>query len=506
MGLFGFVKDVLVDGLGGSNVVWAIGSQAIKSKLPQWKEMGYEEKPKFGILKGLNQFYYDLPVINQPRSVPAKIELHEAKRAGTHLDFRFKVDGRVYDFAVVKTDIFPEKTGIVQRVVRRHNHSLKYFDKESFVFPEGSYGEGKMKTIWRGDIDIIEMSPEKMEFSINEGKFQGRYCIFTEKSPILNEAAGMIRMKDPVLIHKDRSKFSSDPKKLEVAYGDPDTISEWKVDGANYTLRSGDKPGTNQLISRRLSVTGEPINQVDKLPSLKFYKIPDKFKNRAIHGEVSTTYENVAKTAGTLNSNSTRSRNLQSTGKYGDRLVFNVWDIEGEGTYEERSLELRELAKSSPRIDNRYFGDRRDQFWFRRITNPRVIAPVANNRDLKCSPKEFTDLVKQVGGEGTVLKNLKAKYYEDTWLKDKASDTHTLKIINFKEGNEKYTGSLGALIVESDDGTIKGTVGTGFSDELRQNIWDNREDLKGSYIEAECHEVTENGVLRGPRFKEFSRG
>jgi len=57
---------------------------------------------------------------------------------------------------------------------------------------------------------------------------------------------------------------------------------------------------------------------------------------------------------------------------------------------------------------------------------------------------------------------------------------------------------LGAAIV-----TYKGKrvrVGSGFSDEQRQQFWANPNSIKGKIIEVQFHEETPDGSLRHPRF------
>ena len=49
-----------------------------------------------------------------------------------------------------------------------------------------------------------------------------------------------------------------------------------------------------------------------------------------------------------------------------------------------------------------------------------------------------------------------------------------LKIVGLEEGTGKYVGKLGALICESDDGVVKVSVGSGFNDAQRYNIWVDR--------------------------------
>lgn len=81
-----------------------------------------------------------------------------------------------------------------------------------------------------------------------------------------------------------------------------------------------------------------------------------------------------------------------------------------------------------------------------------------------------------------------------------------LKIVGFTEGNGKNADTFGAIQMESADGLLKVDV-SGFTDEIRKKISDNREQYLGTIME-----VTANGITKTtdtiyslflPRFKDF---
>ena len=77
-----------------------------------------------------------------------------------------------------------------------------------------------------------------------------------------------------------------------------------------------------------------------------------------------------------------------------------------------------------------------------------------------------------------------------------------LKIIDYIEGTGKYVNMLGALVVDFKGNSVG--IGTGFSDEDRKYIWDNRDKLLGRIVELRYFEVTKdkNGIesLRFPSY------
>lgn len=101
------------------------------------------------------------------------------------------------------------------------------------------------------------------------------------------------------------------------------------------------------------------------------------------------------------------------------------------------------------------------------------------------------------GDEGLVIRQLhkSGKFY--VWLKVVPKKQADVRITGFTSGNGRLLGTLGSIQ------TKHGSVGSGFDDLLRDQIWSQREKLKGSIIQVEYREVTEAGKLRFPAFVRF---
>ena len=84
--------------------------------------------------------------------------------------------------------------------------------------------------------------------------------------------------------------------------------------------------------------------------------------------------------------------------------------------------------------------------------------------------------------------------------------TLDLQIIGFEEGSGRLTGTLGAILVRYKDGNIV-KVGSGFTDELRKEIWQNRNQYYGVICEVKYFETSTNDnggeSLRFPIFVDF---
>jgi len=103
------------------------------------------------------------------------------------------------------------------------------------------------------------------------------------------------------------------------------------------------------------------------------------------------------------------------------------------------------------------------------------------------------------GGEGLMLHRGASLYRtkrSDDLLKFKPYDDAEARVVGYTPGQGKYSGMLGALVVERADGA-QFRIGTGFSDAQRRNP-----PLIGSWVTYAFDGVTARGV---PRFARFLR-
>ena len=109
------------------------------------------------------------------------------------------------------------------------------------------------------------------------------------------------------------------------------------------------------------------------------------------------------------------------------------------------------------------------------------------------------------GEEGLMLNYVDAVYEfkrSKTILKVKEFFTADLKVIGMEEGTGRNKGRLGALVVDYKGYEVK--VGSGFSDEDRDNIWSDKGSVMDKVIEVKFFEESKNekgGIsLRFPTF------
>jgi DNA ligase-1 len=87
-------------------------------------------------------------------------------------------------------------------------------------------------------------------------------------------------------------------------------------------------------------------------------------------------------------------------------------------------------------------------------------------------------------------------------LKLKPFKTEDLEIVDVFEGEGKFSGTLGGIIVSGPHITTT-SVGSGFSDAIREEVWKNKSKYIGKTAEIQYFEITEDKSLRFPVFKRF---
>lgn len=108
------------------------------------------------------------------------------------------------------------------------------------------------------------------------------------------------------------------------------------------------------------------------------------------------------------------------------------------------------------------------------------------------------------GAEGIIVKHPKSLYEykrSNNWLKFKNKESLDLEIIGFEPGESgtKYESSLGALILNYNGKELR--CGSGFTDEERIKLWNEREKLIGKTAQISFMEKTKTDSLRHPVFE-----
>ena len=193
-----------------------------------------------------------------------------------------------------------------------------------------------------------------------------------------------------------------------------------------------------------------------------------------------------------------RKTNVDTSDAY--LALFDVLDLsefnEGKGKY--NTLERKQILAELP------FDE-----CIRKVDFTRVNLDTSEGQQIF---KNMNKIAIAEGYEGLMVKPVESLYEckrSASWLKIKPIIEVTLTVIDIEEGQGKFEGTTGALVCEGiEDGDLIGVnVGSGLTDEMRESIWNNRDDVIGQLVEIRADAITqaENGEysLRFPRFKTF---
>ena len=149
------------------------------------------------------------------------------------------------------------------------------------------------------------------------------------------------------------------------------------------------------------------------------------------------------------------------------------------------------------------------------MDNVRLLPHITVDLDTASGKDQFrrycNDKVAE-GFEGVMIKDMESPYEckrNTFWLKYKPVLTVDLKVVAVEAGTGRNSSRMGALVCEGFEGDkfIQVNVGSGFSDEQRDEIWTNREVVLNQTVEVLCDVITQNQdgtySLRFPRFVRF---
>jgi len=118
---------------------------------------------------------------------------------------------------------------------------------------------------------------------------------------------------------------------------------------------------------------------------------------------------------------------------------------------------------------------------------------------------DLCDMYVEQGFEGAMVKDSQSPYIfkrGKNLLKVKKFFDADLKIDGFYEGKGKHKGRLGGVYVSGmfHSRMVKSECGSGFDDDLREEIWGNKEKWLGATVQIQFQELTPKDSLRFPVF------
>jgi len=130
--------------------------------------------------------------------------------------------------------------------------------------------------------------------------------------------------------------------------------------------------------------------------------------------------------------------------------------------------------------------------------------PIVAEQLVLGSKRAYYDSLVTEGGEGVILKNLKAPYTpgkrSNAWLKVKRLEQRVYVITGFTAGAGKYEGMIGSVVYGTDEVDNIGTA-SGMDDETRIDMTVRPEFYVGKVAVFNCQKLTDKGCMRHPRWK-----
>jgi hypothetical protein len=287
-----------------------------------------------------------------------------------------------------------------------------------------------------------------------------------------------------------RAKYRDDSEVTWQSFKSPS--ASLKRDGGSYYLTIDDK-GNQRYFSRRPSVKGGYPERTSVLPHITSVKLPQfaghVFNVELIHtGHDKATPESHPKVSGILNSLTEKSLQTQKETGPVRAVLLDVVNPPFS-TYRDKLLHMKALEKAVGKPDL-LFVDTPE------ITIPGIVKLIAKT--------------KAEGREGVVITDLEAPEYKNVRVKIKHKNTMNLRVVRILQevdirGNPKP--SAGALELADATGRIVGKVGTGFTKQDREDIWNNQEEWLTKVVQVTFRNIVrEGGMLIQPAYNGLSDG
>lgn len=429
--------------------------------------------------------YGDLSRLKPGQIVDLIIQHHKAERAGPHYDVRFG-DPATGLFSWATKKELPKAGGKIALFQQPlHRHAYKEFEGE---ITKG-YGKGTVKKQEEGTLLITKISPTSIQFTKTHKKHPERFALVKPKKAedrrwlLIN-----VTPTEPIPHKKIHYASISQDKAEQVLKNlQPGTSVQAKIDGAaSLTKLMDDKL---EIISYRTAKeTGHPIIHTERIfKGPVTVSIPKKYAGSILRGELYGERKSgevipPQELGGILNSSIFKAMATQK--ERGIELKNQLFDVQQLGKksvtglpYSERMKLLKEVVKYLPS----------DKFNLpEEAKTPKAALKLL--KDIKEGKHALTR-------EGVVIHKEHGKP-----TKVKFTEEHDVHITGLFPGEGKYhTKGVGGFTYSlKPGGKTVGKVGTGFSDELRKDMFKNPEDYIGRVAKIRAQEQHSSGAFRAP--------
>lgn len=441
---------------------------------------GLPDRSEMGNLRRLGE------AIRQLR--PYVVQRHQSEGpAGEHFDLRLRGPEGLYSWAVPKAEL-PDP-GKVRKAIRQPLHTPEYADFEGAI--EEGYGAGEVETERKGqamitDIRIQGSPPSEISFTL-AGRHPERYTLKkTDDEDWMLIGTTPTKGPGEDKEHYEKVEEGEELDELvEKVSGDrPMSV---KVDGAR-TLLKIMKDKAELMSHRTRSDTGGPILHTERVAPelLENRDIPESLQNRTLLGELYATRpseedgrEVLSSTeiSGLLNSTIQRAREKAVE----DDLKWRLGLFGAAGGVDPQ--QMRRLGQKARET----FGDLITQ-------PPEATDPQSARRMLEAIQSGKHELSE----EGAVFQTPGGP------VKFKPTEETDVIMRGITPGTGRNEDTLGALQYSlTPEGPVVGRVGSGLTDEMRQQIAQNVQDWLGRVARIEAQEQFPSGAYRAPRLLGF---
>lgn len=271
----------------------------------------------------------------------------------------------------------------------------------------------------------------------------------------------------------------------------PNLIPEWEVQQAYTVEKYPLKEGTEFWLTQKLNGARATLYEGQLLarsgmPYKGLEHITDALSWLRVAGFVADG-ELTLKDKGDLSDNeafrvSTGILNSDNVNK--TVICYTIFDM----------IPVKDFDALNPQVTYRYRRDILNQFAERIADTDGAVKvlPVLYHGTDQSKIEELLEQMVREDKEGLMI-NTDAPYRRTRHkgiLKVKRFYTMDLPIIRCEEGTGRLSGTLGAFVLKYKENEVK--VGSGFTDEQREQFWNNRDDMKGLLCEVKYKEISQD--------------
>jgi len=412
-------------------------------------------------------------------------QLHEAEKAGTHTDIRLGTPETGLLSWAIRKGLPTKNDGHL--AVRQPIHEYEYGDFSGTI-PKGQYGAGKVTKVGKRKVLITEIKKGKIAFTVSDGRKQERYMLIRPNNWNVDHWLMFnVSLDKPLDI--DKLSYKQIPagqldKALDMLK-DEKGSAQAKVDGAHVLLNVL-KHGV-EAFSPRKTKEGKPIVYTEKLFGTKPYlDIPKEFRDSVLVGEAYAVNNDkvlpVQDLAGFLNTTVPEAITRRQKGFQTRLGLFDVRRLKGNDIdiskvpYSQRRKILEQILPYLPEQSH-------------------IMPEVKTNEEARQLWDQIRKGENVLTREGLVIfpekgKPVKIKLFEE-------KDVYATGMLPGK-GKYKNKAIGGFTYSTIPGGPTVGKVGTGFSDALREDMYNNPELYLDKIFRVRHQGEFPSGALRTP--------